>query len=372
MADPVKGTNNCSALKTEELRRSCEQRQAQLKTAQQRCDGRATPGTPPNDACKAAMEVCSSDAAGPYTLETDQQLFSAHTQDECMSMAPIIAGFGYTIKRVTTGRPNSQPPAAPAPGGRSANSSAAGSASPSGGGRQAGPGNNVQKPPAAPENLRARCDARSTPGTPQNSACKAAVDSCVSNTKGPYTLETAERSFSASNQDECVSLAPIIAGFGYTITKVTTAPQKPQSPSQPSPPSTGQTTNSSTDNGVPLVDNPLPTDAAGARLVKPFGDVNMRLRVTNGTFVEERRTLLFDGTNGIKGIPIRMRYSVTRLQPDRYRIAYSIYDKDGAQIGEAQSLDFDASGGSINLGFEVTLWSAGNFGSVKSIKIVPL
>ncbi|MFA4873975.1 MAG: hypothetical protein WC690_01395 [bacterium] len=310
------------------------------RAAYARCDANSASGSAQNDSCKAAVNVCLSRPQGPYTLDTDRGPFLAQGQASCIDLASTLSKLNY---RVTGGSTPLPPQPAQS---QSKPQTQASSATP--------------EPPKANQGGnagggKAVCKRAGSPGSESNRRCEQLSRSCSSSPSGPYTLDTNRGPFKAEGQQSCFDLASSLASMGYEQNSAAQA--EPNAPG-PIPPSNPQA------QGQPQVG-----ELGVTRFIKPFGDVNIRLRVMGGRIVEERRTLLFEG---VKGIQINIRYSSTWLQPGRCRLSYTIFNKDGNQIGDPQTLDFGTSGNQINLGFEVALYSAGNFGSVKSVRVISL
>lgn len=312
------------------------------------CGIAGAPGTPKNHACRAMIDLCSSSTHSPIILSTDRGDYSASTPESCRSMAAGLADSGHTLV---------QPPPKPSPQTTTT--------------QQGNSATQAQQPGQQPQDATAlygACSIAGPAGSSKHQACRVLVEGCASASNGAYTIRTDHGNFTTAQQDTCVSMASGLADRGY-LPEGYSSPPPQSTPHDASSRAQGTASQQPTPN-LPVVPPPA-TPVAGPRQVKPFADIaSMRLRVTGEGMVEQRLLLLF---GAIHGVPVRFRYSLTRVQGDQFRMRYSItVQDDTAPLGGEQTIDFSAPGNRINLGFELSLWNEGNYKPIRGIRVVSL
>ncbi|MFH1830795.1 MAG: hypothetical protein ABH871_08495 [Pseudomonadota bacterium] len=310
------------------------------------CEEAGKPGSTNNNTCRKMIDVCLSEPAGTYTLVTDAGPITLKEQDSCKSTAVTLASMNYKLVSYKV-----KPAKTPKPKAR--NQPKASKPEPSNSDK---PNDTAPPNSPAPVTQYDECKSIGNTDTKMNKACNEYVNICMTKPKGPYRLFTTVGSIKAADQKSCVEIATTLASMGYERKISEDQPKHKKESDQPAKPNDSDKSTSSSD------------PVGGFRLRKSFATINLRLRVTGDRYTHERRTLLFEGG---KGIPIVLKYSVKRKEGGAYVMRYTVL-KGGKAIDGEQSLIFTATAGKINLGFEVALKRAGDFGDIESIRIVNL
>lgn len=312
-----------------------------------------------DDACSWAMEFCESNASWPAEIPTSEKSFPVENPYLCMKLVKILAGKGKKILSPVKSEPAAEVQDVAVSEEESPTSDAAKTEVLEDDDVPAGDDAESAAPKTAPAvNHPNKCE--KLEGTEQHGACMEISAECAKSSSWPFSIETTGGYFEAENQSMCLRLGKILAGKGFELGKPIPKSAEPAEPTPDAAP------NESVDE-TPPAEEPEDDDSA-ATFVKSFADINLRLKVTGDSYATAKRILHFEGG---KGIPIKLEYRIEELPSGSYSMDYTVY-KGKEQIGEEESITFEASDGKIDLGFEVKLYDPDDFGSIESVTIVNL
>jgi hypothetical protein len=312
------------------------------------CDPLSSKGEGAVSSCKKGMDVCLSGSEGNFKIDTDAGSVEVDgDQQQCIAKIKKLTGFGYVI----AGGVFKPPKVASAD--LETESSASDTAAEPMPASEVEPAVVESKPPAG--DVYAGCKKAGAAGSEEHGTCVSIVDTCQASSEGPYEIFTDAGVVEPNNQVSCMKVAPALAKMGYKLVDPSGAPKADDAPETPP-----------TADAKPDVDEA--DDESAATFVKSFADINLRLKVTGDSYATAKRKLHFEGG---KGIPIKLEYKIEKLPSGSYSMVYTVY-KGKNQIGDEESITFEASDGKIDLGFKVKLYDPDDFGSVESITIVEL
>jgi hypothetical protein len=199
-----------------------------------------------------------------------------------------------------------------------------------------------------------------SPGSEEHGTCVSIIDTCQASSEGPYKIPTDAGVVEPGNQFACMKVAPALAKMGYKLVGPSNAPDAKDAPETP------PTADVKPD--VEETESDEADDDSDVTFVKSFADINLRLKVAGDTYTTSKHKLHFEGG---KGIPIKLEYRIEKLESGAYTMHYTVY-KGKNQIGDEESITFEASDGKIDLGFKVKLYDPDDFGSIESITIIEL
>lgn len=312
------------------------------------CDSMSAKGEGVVSSCKKGMDVCLSGDGGTYKIETDSGAFEIPgDQQSCISKVKKITDFGYVVTGGLFSPPKTK-----------AGESEADS-EPSASAAEDAPAPEAESAPPV-GNVYAGCSKAGAPGSKEHDTCKGIVDICQASPEGPFEIYTDSGPVTPHDQSTCMKVAPALAIMGYELVDPS------ESPAEDEPEVKPEAAEPAVDEEVPGSDD---SDEDGTTaIIKSFADINLRLKVTGDSYATAKRILHFEGG---KGIPVKLEYKIEQLSTGRYSMNYTVY-KGKAQIGEEESIIFDAEDGKIDLGFKVKLYDPEDFGNVESITIVAL
>jgi hypothetical protein len=317
------------------------------------CDPLSSKGEGAVSSCKKGMDVCLSGNEGTFKIDTDVGAVEFEgDQQQCIAKIKKLTGFGYVI----AGGVFKPPKTASADLGTEQSASGETEPAPASDSEPAAVEN---KPPAG--DIYAGCKKAGSPGSEGHGTCVSIVDTCQASSEGPYEIFTDAGVIEPNNQLSCMKVAPALAKMGYKLVDPSSSPKAEDAPE--TPPAA---------DAKPDVEEPgndeADDDDGATTFVKSFTDINLRLKVTGDSYATAKRILHLEGG---KGIPIKLEYKIEQLPTGRYSMDYKVY-KGKKQIGDEESITFEASDGKIDLGFKVKLYDPTDFGSVESITIVEL
>lgn len=187
--------------------------------------------------------------------------------------------------------------------------------------------------------------------------CKELAKICLQTKNAPYSLLYFKKTIEFKDRNSCLNYAPRFARIQYDT--FTLAAEKPAD-------TTAQPT-----EGTHVEESFTPDDKT--KFAIRLAETGLRLD-TDKTITLEGLWLRTRYNGDIKGVKTNISYFIVSLGDGRYRMKYTITNKDGASFGDDESIEFEARNGKIvdDLAFGIELGEEGNFGKVSSVKMVKL